>query len=205
VMKDSPEKRFAINTFMDEEPDYEGQVAVLHLLQVLRDEVGWKQIAQKVKNPLNNLKIAPYYGCTLLRPQSAAIDNIEKPTILQDLLRALGCTVPDFPMATECCGSFQVVNNRQFATERAYTILSSAVRQGAEAIAVSCPLCEYNLRQGQTVLKEQHSDFSGVPMIFFTQLMALALGLDPSVCRFELNSIETRTWLKSRGLISQEM
>ena len=55
VMKDSPDKRFAINTFMDEEPDYEGQVTVLHLLQVLRDEVGWEKVARKVKAPLKNL------------------------------------------------------------------------------------------------------------------------------------------------------
>ena len=201
VMKDSPDKRFAINSFMDEEPKYGGEVEVLHLLQVLRDEVGWQKLAAQVKKPLKDLKIAPYYGCTLLRPESAAIDKAEKPTILQDLLGALGCKVIDFPMETECCGSFQVVNDKQFATERAYSILSSATRQGAEAIAVSCPLCEYNLRQGQTLLKEQHPDFTGVPTLFFTQLMALALGLDPSVCRFELNSIETQAWLKSRGLI----
>jgi heterodisulfide reductase subunit B2 len=204
VMQDSPDKRFAINSFMDEEPDYEGQVSVLHLLQFLRDEIGWERIAKQVKKPLKDLKIAPYYGCTLLRPQSAAIDNIERPTILQDLLRSLGCTVADFPMSAECCGSFQVVNNRQFATERAFTILDSAVRQGAEAIAVSCPLCEFNLRQGQTALIVQHTDFSGVPVLFFTQLMALAFGLDPEVCRFDLNSAETRTWLKNRGLISGE-
>jgi heterodisulfide reductase subunit B len=202
VMKDSPDKRYAINSFMDEEPDYEGQVAVVHLLQVLRDDVGWDKISQEVKVPLKNLKVAPYYGCTLLRPQSAAIDNVEKPTILHDLLQALGCVVVDFPMATECCGSFQVVNNRQFATERANTILSSAVRQGAEAVAISCPLCEFNLRQGQSELKEQHSDLSGVPTLFFTQLMAIALGLSPSVCRFDLNSIATRHWLKLKGLLT---
>jgi len=205
VMKDSPDKRFAINSFMDEERAYEGQVEVLHLLQLLRDEIGWPKIAEHVKKPLNNLKIAPYYGCTLLRPESAAIDSAEKPAILQDLLRALGCNPVDFPMETECCGSFQVVNNKDFATERAYSILSSATRQGAEAVAVSCPLCEYNLRQGQTLLKQQHPDFKGVPTVFFTQLMALALGLDPAVCRFDLNSVETRTWLKDRGLVPQEI
>jgi heterodisulfide reductase subunit B2 len=201
VMKDSPDKRFAINTFMDEEPDYDGQVEVMHLLQVLRDDVSWSKISQRVKKPLKNLKIAPYYGCTLLRPGAVAIDNVEKPTVLQDLLRALGCEVIDFPLATECCGSFQVVNDRHFATERAYTILSSSARQGAEAIAVSCPLCEYNLRQGQSQLKEGHFDFAGMPLLYFTQLMALAFGLEASTCRFELNSLETQEWLKSKGFI----
>lgn len=202
VMKDSPEKRNAINSFMDEEPDYEGQVTVAHLLQVLRDDLGWDKVSQRVKTPLKDLKIAAYYGCTLLRPQSAAIDNVEKPVVLQNLIRSLGGTAVDFPFATECCGSFQVVNNRQSVTDRAYAILSSATRNGAAAIAVTCPLCEFNLRQGQAELKLKYSDFSGVPILFFTQLMALAFGLDPAVSRFELNSAETREWLQKKGLIS---
>ena len=197
VMKDDPDKRYAINNFMDEEPDYNGEVETVHLLQVLRDDVGWDKITVQVKRPLKDLKIAGYYGCTLLRPQSAAIDNIERPTILRDLINALGSQAVEFPYATECCGAYQVVNNRDIVTESTAAILSSAIKSGAEAIVVSCPLCEYNLRQTQ-----KQGGVSPLPTLYFTQLIALAFGLDPAVCGFEENSQETRNWLKSKRLIS---
>jgi heterodisulfide reductase subunit B len=197
VMKDDPDKRYAINNFMDEEPDYAGEVETVHLLQVLRDDVGWDKITAQVKRPLKDLKIAGYYGCTLLRPQSAAIDSIERPTILRDLINALGSKAVEFPYATECCGAYQVVNNRDIIAERISAIISSAIKSGAEAIVVSCPLCEYNLRQTQ-----KQGGVNPLPTLYFTQLMALAFGLDPAVCGFEENSQETRNWLKSKRLIS---
>jgi heterodisulfide reductase subunit B len=201
LMRHSEEKRNTLNSFMDEEMDYDGRVEVVHLLQVLRDDIGWDAIAGKVKLPLRNLKLAAYYGCTLLRPQEAAIDQVERPTVLQRLAQALGATVIDFPFATECCGSFQAVSNPDFVTERAYAILSSALRQGAEAIMVSCPLCYFNLGQKQTALRQESSDFQGIPILFFTQLLALSLGVNPEVCRFDLNFGEPQGVLQSKWLI----
>ena len=205
LMRNNEEKRNTLNSFMDEEPDYDGQVEVVHLLQVLRDDLGWPTIAEKVKVPLQNLKVAPYYGCTLLRPREAAIDQVERPTVLQELLQTLGATVVDFPFATECCGSFQIVSNPDFVTERAHAILDLALRQGAEAIVLSCPLCNFNLGQRQIELKQKYSDFQGLPIIYFTQLLALALGVDPAVCRFDQNFGEPQTLLQSKGLISNRL
>ena len=203
LMRNDEEKRNTLNSFMDEEIDYDGDVEVMHLLPVLRDEVGWGAIAEKVKLPLQNLKVAPYYGCTLLRPQEAAIDRVERPTVLQELIETLGATAVDFPFATECCGSFQTVGSPDFIVERAHAILGLAQRQGAEAIVVSCPLCNFNLGQKQVELKEKFSDFKGMPIIFFTQLVALSLGLDPEVCRFDLNYGEAEGLLESKGLLSR--
>lgn len=199
TMKNDSEKRYTLNTFMDEEMDYEGQVEVVHLLQVLRDDLGWEAIARKVKRPLSGLKVVPYYGCTLTRPKEAAIDRVERPTVLQDLLKALGADVLDFPMATECCGSFEVVGNPSSVLECAYAILGVAQRQGAEAVVVSCPLCNHNLGQRQAGVREVHSDFSEMPVLFFTQLLALAVGVDPARCRFDLNYGGAEDWLRRRG------
>ena len=201
LIRSSEEKRTTLNTFMDEEIDYSGEVEVLHLLQILRDDLGWKAIKEKVTVPLQNLKVAPYYGCTLLRPQEVAIDRVERPTILQELLETLGATVIDFPLATECCGAFQIVSNPEFVTERAYAILGFALRHGAEAIVASCPLCVFNLGQRQVELKQKYSDFQSIPIIYFTQLMALSLGIDPEVCRFDLNSGEAEALFRSKGLV----
>jgi len=203
LMKNSEEKRNTLNSFMDEEIDYSGQVEVVHLLQVLRDDLGWEAITQKVKTPLQNLKVAPYYGCALLRPREAAIDQLERPTVLQELLQTLGATVVDFPFATECCGSFQIVSNPDFVTERAHAILDLALRRGAEAIVLSCPLCNFNLGQRQIELKQKYSDFQEIPIVYFTQLLALSLSVDPKVCRFDQNFGEPQTLLQSKRLISK--
>lgn len=201
LVKNSEEKRKTLNSFMDEEMDYDGSVEIAHLLSVLRDDLGWEAVAQNVKTPLHNLRLAPYYGCTLLRPQEAAIDQIERPTVLQELIQTIGATVIDFPFATECCGSFQIVSNPDPVTERAYAILSLAQRRGAEAIILSCPLCSFNLGQQQARLTQNYSDFRVMPILFFTQVLAISLGLDPEVCRFDLNYGEPRDLLRNKGFI----
>jgi heterodisulfide reductase subunit B len=95
-----------------------------------------------------------------------------------------------------------VVNNRDIITERTTAILGSAAKSGAEAIAVSCPLCEYNLRQTQSGSKQTQGEVPVMPTFYFTQLMALAFGLEPALCDFEESSPETRAWLKNKRLIS---
>jgi len=201
LIKNDPEKRNTINSFMEEEIDYEGEVEPVHLLETLRDEVGWESISEKVKLPLKGLKVAPYYGCTLLRPREAAIDQPETPTVFHQLLEALGATVVDFPSATECCGSFQIVSNPDCVLECAWKILSSALRSGAEALVLSCPMCDFNLGQRQQELALRYSQFKPIPILYFTQLLALALGLGPEVCRFELNYVDPRPLLESKKLI----
>jgi len=202
LMRNDPEKRNTLNSFMDEEIDYNGEVEVLHLLQVLRDDLGWEAISRKVKTPLTDLKVAPYYGCTLLRPQEAAIDVVERPTVLQELLQLLGAKVIDFPFSTECCGSFQIINRPDFITERSQAILGLAQRQGAEAMVLSCPLCSFNLGRAQNELIQRDSSFQSMPIIYFTQLLALSLGIDPEICGFDLNFGEPRSLLESKGLIT---
>ena len=202
LIKNDPEKRKTINDFMEEEIDYAGEVEPVHLLEVLRDNVGWEKISEKVKLPLKGLKLAPYYGCTLLRPQEAAIDEAERPSLLHKLIQSLGAEAVDFPFATECCGSFQIVSSPDPVLERAWEILSSALRRGAETIVLSCPLCDYNLGKKQKELALRYSEFKPIPIIYFTQLLALALGLGPEACRFDLNYVDPRPLLREKGLIS---
>jgi len=202
LMRNDPEKRNTLNSFMDEEIDYNGEVEVLHLLQVLRDDLGWEAISRKVKTPLTDLKVAPYYGCALLCPRDAAIDVVERPTVLQELLQLLGAKVIDFPFSTECCGSFQIINRPDFITERSQAILGLAQRQGAEAMVLSCPLCSFNLGRAQNELIQRDSSFQSMPIIYFTQLLALSLGIDPEICGFDLNFGEPRSLLESKGLIT---
>lgn len=201
LMKGDVEKRDTLNRFMDEEPDYGGEVKVLHLLEVLRDEIGWENLAAKVGQPLRGLKLAPYYGCTLLRPREVAIDDVENPTVLQEFLGALGATPVFFPESTRCCGSYQVVSNPGDIPGYARDILRSAVMNGAEGLVLTCPLCDYDLGKGQDELVKKEG-FKGIPLFYFTQLLALALGLNPGVAHFELNYGSPEAFLRERGLLS---
>jgi len=202
LMRQDVEKRDALNDFMEEEVDYRGEVEVVHLLEVLRDDIGWERVSRMVKLPLSGLRVAPYYGCTLLRPQEAAIDRVERPTVLQDLLRALGATVVDFPFSTECCGSYQIVSDPDLVEQCARDILGSALRERAEALVLSCPLCDFNLGQAQRQLAAKYADSREVPLLYFTQLLAVGLGLGPEACRFELNHGQPRRLLESKGFFS---
>ncbi|MDZ7261444.1 MAG: CoB--CoM heterodisulfide reductase iron-sulfur subunit B family protein, partial [candidate division KSB1 bacterium] len=169
-------KHRRINAFLDNEVPYNGDVKVLHLLELLRDEVGFDEVRHKVKKPLVGLKVAPYYGCLLLRPQEVGLDNLENPTVLEDLLESLGAEVVRSPLKTECCGAYQTVNNPELVAELVHRILSAALAQGAEAMVTSCPLCQFNLDRRQLEIMQRYIGFREIPVLYFTQLMALALG-----------------------------
>lgn len=191
-----------INQFMyREEIDYEGDVKILHLLELLRDEIKFENISKKVTKPLKNLKVANYYGCLLVRPKEIGFDDVENPTILENLMTALGADSIDFPYKTECCGAYQTVNNLEIVAERTYHILTSAQSQGAEVVTVSCPLCAFNLDHRQKETVQKYPEFKNIPILYFTQLMAIALGCPEESLRFDLNYIDPKPILKEKGLI----
>ena len=192
MMRDSEEKRNTLNSFMTEEIDYDGSVEVVHLLSVLRDDLGWEAVAAKIERPLNDLKLAPYYGCTLLRPQEAAIDDVERPTILQELIRATGATAVDFPLATECCGSYQAVNQKDVVRERIYQIIGSLGKRGAEAVMVSCPLCFFNMESFQKRIMETDPGFREIPVFYFTELLAHAMGMEGALRPADTGKVRRR-------------
>lgn len=201
LMKTDEEKRKTINDFMDEEPDYAGEVKVYHLLDYLRDVIGWDKVKEKVVKPLSDVKVAPYYGCTLLRPKDVSLDKPDNPTILQDFLAALGAQVVDFPGALQCCGTYQILGNPEAALSVSHNILSDAVNHGAEALALACPLCDYNLGHKQDAIIAKFDGAKEVPIYYFTQLLAVALGLtSDEVNRFDINRESARKLLADKKL-----
>ncbi|TET70069.1 MAG: heterodisulfide reductase, subunit B, partial [Candidatus Aminicenantes bacterium] len=152
-------------------------------------------------NPLKNLKVANYYGCLLVRPKEIGFDDVENPTILDNLMTAMGADSIDFPYKTECCGAYQTVNNPEIIADRTFQILTSAQSQGAEVVTVSCPLCAFNLDHRQEETVQKFPEFKNIPILYFTQLMAIALGCPEESLRFDLNSIDPKPILKEKGLI----
>jgi heterodisulfide reductase subunit B len=177
----NPETLERINWFTEE--PYEGQARISHFLELLRDDLGWEALAKRVTRPLNGLKVAPYYGCLLLRPEAEiGLDDPDEPTILHDCLAALGCEVVDYPYKVECCGSYLAVSKPELPEMLSLEIVDSARRHGAQAVATACPLCQYNLDFPQRGAGSGHvSAGDELPVLYFTQLMAVALGLNESV------------------------
>jgi heterodisulfide reductase subunit B len=200
--KKNAEDRDIINRFMDAEGlAYEGDVKVLHLLEILRDVIKFENLAQKVVRPLKDLNVASYYGCLLVRPKEIGLDNVENPQVLENLMSALGAQPVDFPHKTECCGAYQTVDNPQIVAERTYQILTSARVRGADVVAVSCPLCAFNLDNRQKETVDLYSDFKKMPILYFSQLLGIALGCPVEALRFDLHDVDPKPVLKRKGLI----
>lgn len=171
-MKTEAEISQKVNNYLQMEEEYHGEGEVLHYLEVLRDEIGFDQLAKAVKKPLTGRKIAAYYGCLLLRPSEIMqFDNPQNPSILEDFLTALGATPIKYPYRTECCGGYLAVSNQEAVTEMTSNIIHSAASYEAEEIVTACPLCKYNLEKSG--IKEKKS----LSIRYFTELLAEALGV----------------------------
>ena len=200
-VKEKPDDLETLNLFMDRENDYKGTVTVYHFLEFLRDEVGFDTIKKMVKKPLKGLKIMPYYGCYLLRPREVAIDDAEDPKILGDLMKALGAEVVDNPFKIECCGSYNTIEQKDVVSGRAHHISNFAKERGAEAIVLSCPLCRYNLDQRGKDAEKLFKGYKQIPIYYYTQLIVIALGLDPKVNGFDQHVVDPVRLLKNKGVI----
>lgn len=170
----------AINEFLGEDSDRGLKVAVFHLLQLLGHQAQLETLKKLIVNPLKNVIVAPFYGCLLLRPRQVAIDDPENPTILATILSCLGARVVDFPLKNECCGAYQVSIHKSAVARRVSLILESARSEGAGILAVSCPLCHSNLVTFQDKSCKGNRGLKPVSILYFSELMAEAMGLDYS-------------------------
>ena len=164
------DKEFAdkVNRYMGADGGYDGSTQVYHFLELIRDVVGFDKVKEKVVNPLNGEKIAAYYGCLLLRPGKVMqMDDPENPTIIEDLIRALGGEPVIYNQRNECCGGYVVMEDPAFAESKSKKITGNARSFGAERMVTACPLCKYNLEKNG----------SDLPVVYFTELLAEALGV----------------------------
>jgi len=201
LVRGDQEKLDTINRFMDEEPDYDGGIEVIHYLTLLRDVVGWDALKAKVVRPLGGLRVAPFYGCTLLRPDEVSIDPLHE-GVLEQFLRALGAEPVAHSAATECCGSYQMLAHPEEGLQRAAKVIGSANHAGAEALVLSCPLCEYNLGTRQPEVVAMGEALKPVPTLYFTQLLGIALGLEPDLYRLDLAGPSARNLLVEKNFVA---
>ncbi len=198
MLKQDAEVLQILNEHLEE--SYDGSEQVVHPLEFFRDSK--ELIKNKIVKDLKGMKLGCYYGCLLLRPEEEIqFDDPESPTIFEEFVSLIGAEPVDFPLKVECCGSYLVVNSPEAAAEATYRLLKNAQGNGAEAIVTSCPLCHYNLDALQAKIKGAHPEFREIPIFYFTQILAIALGLEADSAGLSQNKVSPMSLLKEHNLI----
>lgn len=177
---------------------YQDTVRVSSLSEAIFRRVGPELVKTKVKKSLNGLKVVCYYGCLLTRPpQITEAAHPENPTEMDALMAALGAEVHDWSYKTTCCGATHSLTRPDIVLDLSSKLIAHAREAGADAIAVACPLCHTNLdaRQFQMKLEEP------MPVLYFTQLMAIALGMPEKAAALNKNLVDPRPLLRSKKLL----
>jgi heterodisulfide reductase subunit B len=158
--------------------DYKGTVKVRHPLDVMINDVGLDKISKLIKNPLKGLKLASYYGCQIVRPY-ATFDDQHDPVTMDKLMIAAGAECVPWPLKTRCCGGSLTGTVPDAGLRLAYILIKEAQKRGAGAIVTLCPLCQFNLDGYQDQMAGKYEKVK-MPVLYFTQVLGLALGLSES-------------------------
>ena len=158
---------------------YDGQKAVRHVMDILINDVGLEAIADKVTRRLTGLRVAPYYGCQFSRPMGT-FDDVQFPTTMDRLFETLGADViTEYDAKTDCCGGMMMLTKAEGALRLCHELLTAARQDDAQVIVAACPLCEMNLEAYQPKVNATFGTDFNIPVMYFTQLAGLALGVDP--------------------------
>jgi heterodisulfide reductase subunit B len=158
---------------------YQGGVDVDNLVDVYHDAVGLDELKAKVTRPFNGLKVACYYGCLLTRPPKVTLaDDPEYPMHMDEVVKAIGCEPVQWNFKTDCCGASLALTEQDIVDDLTGSILTDAKACGAQAVVVACPLCQTNLDGRQVEIAKKDPGWRGIPVIYLSQLVGRALGLD---------------------------
>jgi heterodisulfide reductase subunit B len=187
-LKDVPRLRKQVNEALAAANlEYGGGVRVRHLAEVLYTDITPEVIRAKVTKPLKGLKVAPYYGCQLVRPDG--FDDPESPHSLDELVASLGADVVSWELKAHCCGSSLVMPEQEVALGLVNKLLHNAQENGAQCLITPCPLCQINLDAYQSQVNSQFKTKYNLPVLFVTQLIGVALGVKPGALALSRNIV----------------
>ena len=197
-----------ISTKAGHETYQSGQVETIHALDWIKHGIGEEALKEKVTNSLTGLKIANYYGCMYTRPrhifpekdQGAGTELTSQPHFMDDLLEAAGATNVDFPLKTACCGGAHTLSDSDMSTKLVLNIIQAAEKSGANVIATECPTCHSGLEMHQIRAERKFGVKTSVKILYFTQLLGIALGLSPRKVGVQENVSDSFPLLKEMKL-----
>jgi heterodisulfide reductase subunit B len=185
-----------------------GQVETIHALDWIKHTIGEDGLRERVKNSLKGLKIANYYGCMYTRPRhifpekdaGPGSESTSKPHFMDDLLEAAGAENVNFPLKTACCGGAHTLSDSDTSTKLVLNILRAAEAAGAEVIATECPTCHSGLEMHQVRAETRYGEKTKVKILYFTQLLGLAMGIKPRKLGVHENISDSMGLLREKGL-----
>jgi heterodisulfide reductase subunit B len=186
-----------------------GQVETIHALDWIKHGLGEEGLKARVRNSLAGLKVANYYGCMYTRPRhifpekdrGPGSESTSQPHFMDDLLAAAGAENVDFPLKTACCGGAHTLSDSDTSTRLVLNILRAAEAAGADVIATECPTCHSGLEMHQVRAEKVLGQKTSVKMLYFTQLLGLALGLSPRKVGVHENVSDSGELLKAKGIV----
>jgi heterodisulfide reductase subunit B len=182
--------------------EYTGGIKVDSLLTTITDKVGYEAAAKPVTKPLEGLKVAAYYGCLLTRPPDVTdAEHYEYPMNMDHLLEALGAEAVDWSYKTDCCGGSLSLSTLDIALDLSQKILQNAIEVGADMIVTACPLCHSNLDVRQKQINDEFGGEYDIPVVYFTQLMGVAYGLDAKTLGMDKHFSDAIGLLTEKGLL----
>jgi heterodisulfide reductase subunit B2 len=181
-----------------EEP-YSDGAQIINIIQLF-ERIGAGAIHANVKVDLSHLKVACYYGCLLVGPAGLLhFDDAEQPVSMEKLIEAAGAKTVDWNFKTECCGAAHSIAHTDIVMDLSKKILLDAQRSGADAVIVACPMCHSNLDMRQKNIKKQDGAFRNIPVLYLSELIGIALGMDEKQLGLNLHFIDVAPALAKAG------
>ena len=172
---------------------YDGKLRVRHLLELMVTDIGVKAIARRMQRPLNGIRVAPYYGCLVVRPY-AEFDGPDLPTSMDRLLTTLGANVVPYVMKTRCCGGVLMTTQKNIGLKLVGDILSPI--RDVDCVVTVCPLCQLNLEAYQREVGGKLGEPVHIPVLYFTQLIGLAFDLPEEELELKASLVGTQKLMK---------
>jgi heterodisulfide reductase subunit B len=174
---------------------YSGNIKVRHILDIVVNDIGNEKLASLVTRPLEGLKVAPYYGCQIVRP-GVEFDDPDDPQCMDRMIEALGASPIEYSMKSKCCGASLMGTQEKLALRLCKNLLLEAERNGADCIITLCPLCQMNLDVYQGKVNRLFGTKFNIPVIYFTQLIGMALGISEKKLGFRRLAVKSTSALK---------
>jgi heterodisulfide reductase subunit B len=200
--RSSKETKDAISELI--ELPYEASNQARNLIDVMANVVGLEKIKEKVQKPLSGLKVACYYGCLLVRPpEITQFDDPEDPMSMDNIVSSIGGEPVYWAYKVECCGASQTSALPKATLPLLHRIFQNAFENGADCLAVACPLCFINLDMRQGGVKKAFQGSYNLPVFYFTELMGLAFGISPKELGLKKHFVDPLPLLNSRGILTR--
>lgn len=197
ILKEDNEYRDFINGFLKEvDMEFEGTIEVKHLLQALKEDVGFEKVKETVQKPFSQLSVAEHYGCHALRPRKyMGYDDPEDPTTLKELIELTGARCLDYMDKTECCGLTVIAIDEKVSLQLTREKLQHVKNAGAQALITVCPSCFLMYDVQQPRIERMFGESFDLPVLHYTELLALAMGISPDNLSFKEHRVNPQNIL----------